>query len=100
MSNTKFTVEMDVKTTLKIIWCASEKVFSELPDYHPNTVKVIELAEEKFFPMLDEMLKLDEPEDYEKFEEFDEICDKIADLINEINDVRNLENDKKDCYNT
>lgn len=53
MSNIKFTVEMDVKTELKIIRCVSEKVFSELPDYHPNTVKVVELAKEKFFPMLD-----------------------------------------------
>lgn len=84
MSSFGFHVEMDVKTELKIIRCVSEKVFSDLPDYHPNTVKVVELAKEKFFPMLDEMLKLDDPEDYEKFEEFDEVCDKIADLINEI----------------
>lgn len=92
MSNIKFTVKMDVKTELKIIRCVSEKVFSELPDYHPNTVKVVELAKEKFFPMLDEMLKLDEPEDYEKFEEFDEVCDKIADLITEISEDMKNEN--------
>lgn len=90
MSSLGFNVELDVKTELKIIRCVSEKVFSDLPDYHPNTVKVVELAKEKFFPMLDEMLKLDNPEDYEKFEEFDEVCDKIADLINEISeDVKN-----------
>ena len=47
MSSFGFHVEMDVKTELKIIRCVSEKVFSDLPDYHPNTVKVVELAKEK-----------------------------------------------------
>jgi hypothetical protein len=92
MSSLEFNIsmEVDLKTALKVIWCASEKVFSDLPDNHPNTPKVLVLAKEKFFPMLDEMLKLDDPEDYEKFEEFDEICDKIADLINEISeDMKN-----------
>lgn len=86
MSNIKFNVEMDVKMWLKLLWFGLEEVIVNLPDYHPNTVKVVELAKEKFFPMLDEMLKLDDPEDYEKLEEFDEVCDKIADLINEISE--------------
>lgn len=90
MSSLEVNISIGGKSALKYLWCASEKVFLELPDYHPNTVKVVELAKEKFFPMLDEMLKLDDPEDYEKFEEFDEVCDKIADLINEISeDMKN-----------
>lgn len=90
MSDSELTIEIDVKTALKVIWCASEKVFPDLPDYHPNTAKLVELAKKKFFPMLDEMLKLDNPWDYEKSEEFDEVCDKITELINEISeDMKN-----------
>ena len=67
-----------------------EKVLPDLPDYHSHTVKIVELANEKFFPMLDEMLKFDNPEDYENYNEFEEVCGKIADLIDEIDEwVRN-----------
>lgn len=84
MSSLELNISIYGKSALKYLWFMVEKVLPDLPDYHPNTVKVVELAKEKFFPMLDEMLKLDDPEDYEKFEEFNEICDKIADLIEEI----------------
>lgn len=77
---------MDRKLALKQLWFRVEKVLPHLPDYHPNTVKIVELANAKFFPMLDEMLKLDNPEDYENYNEFEEVCGKIADLMDEIND--------------
>lgn len=77
---------MDRKLALKQLWFTVKKVLPHLPDYHPNTVKIVELANVKFFPMLDEILKLDNPEDYEKYNEFEEVCGKIADLMDEIND--------------